>query len=46
VAERYAARAGLPGFLTDSMPSGPDSKRFPYAMLGITGISRGRRRGS
>lgn len=46
MAERYAAQAGLHGFLTDSMPSDPDSKRFPYAMLGISGISHGRRRGS
>jgi len=30
-AERYAAQAGPPGFLTDPMPSGPDSKRFPRA---------------
>ncbi len=37
-AERYAAQAGPPGSLTDSMPFGPDSKRFPYAMLGSTGV--------
>ena len=41
MAERYAARAGLPGFLTDSMPFGPACKRFPCATLEGPGCRTG-----